>query len=459
MQTKVQSKRQRRLVSALRRYVRNPVAFCREQLYEDPCDYQQAIMNSVLRYPRTAVRSGHGVGKTRTAANAAIWYLLMHPYSKVLTTASTWMQVEDYLWPEIKSRVRDASPFVKQALPHVLSTKMNFHSPDTGQKYDEWYAIGFSTDKPANVEGAHGRHILIIFDEAKAILEAIYDAISGAGTTDVRELMISTPGPSTGYFFDAFTRNKKMWNTFHIPSTISPFVSETWINDRREAWGEGSPLYKTRVLGEFADDSDTMLIPIDLIYKAFERGNEDPSIDKEAEECWSLDVARFGEDKTVWILRYGDLIVSICITENRSTTSVVGWASRLVDKAATDRLRGKIDSIGIGSGVFDQFKERGYAVEEVNVGLPARDKEHFANKKAEDYWGLRTRFVDGEIRFHPDIPQKVKDILVQELTGLRYDYTSKGQIKIVDPSKSPNVADALMMNFGKGKPRPGVRLL
>jgi integrase len=51
---------------------------------------------------RTAVRSGHGVGKTLTAAVIALWFLDTHPRGRCILTATSWIQVERMLMGELR---------------------------------------------------------------------------------------------------------------------------------------------------------------------------------------------------------------------------------------------------------------------------------------------------------------------------------------------------------------------
>jgi phage terminase large subunit len=79
----------------LARYRADPTAFCEEVLHFTPWSKQAAILESVRDHTRTSVRSCHGAGKTATAARAALWFLAVHPSSRVITTAPTWRSC----WP------------------------------------------------------------------------------------------------------------------------------------------------------------------------------------------------------------------------------------------------------------------------------------------------------------------------------------------------------------------------
>jgi hypothetical protein len=85
----------------LLRYAGDPLAFAREVLGAEPWAAQQRILLSLRDHPRTTVRSSHGVGKTWTAACAALWWVYSHRPSLMISTAPTARQVESLLWAEI----------------------------------------------------------------------------------------------------------------------------------------------------------------------------------------------------------------------------------------------------------------------------------------------------------------------------------------------------------------------
>ncbi len=91
----------------------------------------------------------------------------------------------------------------------------------------------------------------------------------------------------------------------------------------------------------------------------------------------------------------------------------------------------------------------------MNVARAARQKEVFANLRAEGYWRLRERFAAGDIAIPPD------QQLMGELAALRYSYDSQGRILLESKDAmrqrglpSPDKADALMLSFLAPVARP-----
>jgi hypothetical protein len=80
--------------------------------------------------------------------------------------------------------------------------------------------------------------------------------------------MIGNPTRTEGYFFEAFHSKSGLWKTIHFDCRLSPRVSKEWIEQKKEEYGEESPFYKVRVLGEFPLGGDNALIPLHWIEKA-----------------------------------------------------------------------------------------------------------------------------------------------------------------------------------------------
>src|SRR5258708_11012058 len=124
------------------------------------------------------------------------------------------------------------------------------------------------------------------------------------------------------------------------------------------------------------------------------------------------------------------LVVMYCerlrTTGLNPTDETAGWALDIASRFGVTDIN--VDDIGVGAGVFDLMNSigptRGVRVHPVNFGSAARDNEHFANRRAEDYMGLRQRFESGEISLGHIAEDSAGpgeiDTLLPELTGLRW---------------------------------------
>ena len=159
-----------------------------------------------------------------------------------------------------------------------------------------------------------------------------------------------------------------------------------------------------------------------------------------------VDVARFGSDRTVVLMRRGDRVESIKAFSRIDTMAVTGQVMVAVREHRPDAVN--VDVIGIGAGVVDRLREQGVRARAVNVAeAPQRDRT-CANLRAEGYQSLAQRFRDRRIR----IPRDAE--LISELATLRYRYDSRGRLLMESKQNlrrrgaaSPDKADALMLAF------------
>lgn len=411
------------------------------------------ICQSIVENKRTVVRSGHGVGKSWLMARLAIWFLTVYKPSKVITTAPVWSQVEKILWKEIRLAYSES---IANLGGEILQTEWKVS--------EDCFAIGISTNEKIDqrqygatqMQGYHSPNLLFLLDEAAGVPSEIWMAATSLLTSDNNKIIaIGNPASPSGTFFDAF--KSPIWNKIHISCFDHPNVREgrmiipgcvtkDWIDERKIEWGEDSPLYKAKVLGEFPTESSDTLIPLSWV----ERAVENSLAVKDGVIRLGCDVARYGEDETVIYHRDGLHFELEEVTNKKSTTDTTGRListhNRLVASVSA------VDDTGVGGGVTDMAKERGIQVEPINFGSPAIDSERFANLKAEMYWMLREEFEKTTLSIPSD------SILINQLASIRYGYTSKGQIRIESKDdmkkrgqKSPDRADALAICYIAGR--------
>lgn len=153
-----------------------------------------------------------------------------------------------------------------------------------------------------------------------------------------------------------------------------------------------------------------------------------------------------GGDKNVYTIRYGHFAVRVGFNKSNDTMVNISELERLQAIWGFEWEDVNIDDIGIGRGVCDRMIEKGYAVNGVNVGNPASDKE-FSNLKAELYFETMNWINHDDTRLcnNPDWSQ---------LLWIKYKVNSDKQFKIEPKEdlkkrtkKSPDDAESLMLTF------------
>ena len=405
---------------------------------------QREIIESVRDHPRTAVRSCSSSGKSWTASVIALWFLFTHYPSTVITTAPTFRQVESILWREIAARYAQSKEPLGGKLTNV---KLDIA--------EDWFALGLSTDEPERFQGFHNENVLVIVDEASGVSEDVFQAIENPlSAGNAKLLLIGNPTQQVGTFRDAFTSS--IYNPIHISafdtpnftheSSAFPFlITPSWVEERREEWGDGSYLYQVYVEGNFPNIGVDNLFSLEEVESAVNRSVSDSEVLEAA-----IDVSRYGDDETVLMLRRGNKVVRTEFWGHQDTVYTAGRTARFCREWGPQVLY--VDSVGVGAGVADMLREEKINAVDVNVGEKALDSEQFANKRAELYWLLHKRLEGEEISIQDD--SKLKS----QLCDIRYKYNGKGQLVIESKedarsrgSKSPDRADTLMLLFSKAE--------
>jgi len=117
---------------------------------------------------------------------------------------------------------------------------------------------------------------------------------------------------------------------------------------------------------------------------------------------------------------------------------LTGRIREVIDKYPKEKIEIKGDIIQ-GKGVIDRLNELGYNTAGYTSGKKARNKRYY-NLKTETVFGLAKIMYDG--RFW-NLPYNSK--LTLQLKQWTYEVRSDKQLKVIDPSDSPDLADGLNM--------------
>jgi len=425
---------------------------------EGPTPYQEEILATIPARPRIAVRGPHGLGKTALAALVVLHFGLTRDGEdwKCPTTASAWRQLTHYLWPEIhkwcrrlrwekvgRDSFRDGQDLLQ------LSLKLG-----TGE------AFAMASDQPSLLEGAHADSLYYLFDEAKSIPAPIWDAAEGAfASGNCQALAVSTPGEPVGRFYEIHARRPGFedWWVRHVTleeCIAAGRVSREWAEQRKRQWGEDSAAYQNRVLGEFASSEEDGVIPLSWVELANERWRSlEESGAWEEFKCAGVDVARSGQDRTVFALRHGYAVRELRRYTRQDTMQTTGLVSGLLAAHGGGAV---VDVIGIGAGVVDRLQEQGLTVTPFNASERTDAKDHsgelgFVNKRSAAWWALRELLdpASGEpIALPPD------DLLTGDLTAPKWRVMSGGKIQVESKDeirkrigRSTDDGDAVVMAF------------
>jgi phage terminase large subunit-like protein len=451
-------------------YLMDPAGFVTNELDEHLWSKQCDIAASVVAHRRTAVRSCHSAGKSFLASRIAAWWIATHPAGEafVASTAPSYPQVHAILWEEIRKAARKSD-----AIPGRVLQSDEW-------KLDDGTLVGWGR-KPADTDehgfhGIHRRYVLVILDEACGIPAQLWTAVEAITTNaDCRILAIGNPDdPNTE--FASVCKPGSGWNVIEInglttpnmtpeavaaypqlaalfadlglepttepvPDELRPLMLDPeWVVDKIRRWGVNSPRFTSKVLGRFPDIGVDTLISPSLIEAAQQR-----HLEASGRAILGVDVARYGADSTVIYVRRGPVIRLHGEYAKQATTETTGRVIAAKAETGADEIR--VDGVGVGGGVVDQLTEQGYGALDMQAGAAARDKDRFANARAEWAWAMRERLESGDVDLDP-----ADDDLAAQLGALKYKYNSRGQIVIESKDDmrkrglpSPDHADAAIL--------------
>jgi hypothetical protein len=456
-------------------YRDNPIGFVDEVIGDFLWSKQREICQAMLVHRKVAVQACHGPGKSFLAARVAAWFITSSPpgEARAVTTAPTGDQVRGILWHEI------SAAHSKGRLPGKIKTT-------------EWtlgglqLAIGRKPNDytPTAFQGYHALRMLVVLDEACGIPGSLWTAADSLCTTEEsRMLAIGNPDDPASHFA-IVCKPGSGWHVIRISAYDTPnftdenvpeeirarLTSPVWVEDKRKSWGEQSPLWQSKVLGEFPEEALDTLIPPGWWRRAVDRWAETEEDPEDVVEL-GCDIARFGSNETVIFKRQGQRGGVYGFLRQRDLMTVTGTIVRAIKDTGARYC--KIDDTGLGGGVTDRLKElvsegefgfQEIDIIPVNVGNSPSDRddkdergasERFYDLKAELCWGLRELFEKGEIALEDD------DDLAGQTVAIHYFMTSNGRLRIEgkeDMQKrrglpSPDRFDALVLAYAPVQPR------
>jgi len=392
-----------------------------------------------------ACKSGQGPGKTAAITMAATWRTWRHVDALTFVTAPTQHQVRDVFLTEYLRWYGKAVDFVRSMI-EVTRTRIIFNNSQT------WGLWAAPASEPENFAGRHEKHMTIVVDEATGVERPIMETIVGTLTNpDSLLLCISNPTDIDCYFYDLFTKYRENTHclTFNCEDCEeNEYFSLAAARKLELEFGRESDVYRVRVLGEFPSADPQALMRLADVEAC---GNADlfAAVRASRARQIGIDLARFGSDESVAMMRSGEAIVRWEKWTKCEPAFVLNEVMRWQDE---NHWRDEdtwyvVDTAGIGDGAVHVLHERGKKVFEFK-GQERASEAIYENRISEAWFHAAKAIRQKSIRIPED------GLLVQQLTTRKYLYTSKGKL-VLEPKdlyvkrfgSSPDRADALILAF------------
>lgn len=411
------------LLLKLKEYQDNPSKFFQIQWPAEAIyAWQERICESVVKNKRTYVRACNSSSKTHTVARLVVWWLNCFVPSIVVSTATTYTQIESVLWGQIRGAYNKARfQLLGKVLPSSPEWKIG----------DSHYGIGLSVKEKERIQGHHtaSNKVLVIIDEGSGVPDDIYEAIEGLLTGDnTRLVVIGNPLRPSGKFYQAFKTGTE--GRIHIDGEevvkyaggCPGLISQSFLDEQRQAYEAGNnPFYLPRCRGEFPDTSiDTVLNLKDVETAVF-----NPVMTSEVFGFFAIDWAAGGDCETVIQHWFGGKQCEMFAFSQKEPEDTIGrLVSWIRERKGSNRIFH--DNCGIGKICGNLLKNslgEEYKVGDINNTDSGDDV--YENLRSKMWFYAREILHTGGIALLND------SAMQEQLLTATYFHNRKGKILIV----------------------------
>jgi hypothetical protein len=409
-------------------------------------------ISGVIRIART---SGHGIGKSALVSWLILWAMSTAPDTVGVVTANTETQLKTKTWVQLAVWYRR---LICRDMFKMTATALFSQDPEHERTW-RMDMVPWSERNTEAFAGLHnqGKRILLVFDEASAIPDVIWEVAEGALTDENTEIIwavFGNPTRNKGRFRECFAggRFAHRWAHDAIDSREVSITNKDQIAEWIKDYGEDSDFVRIRVRGIFPRVDAESFIDYSTALEATQRD----LLPQSGAIVIGVDVGRFGDDPSVIYARKGR-DARTWPPEILPGFSTMATASRVA--ATFLRLHASVvmvDSGGVGGGVVDRLRQLRIPVMEVDFGSGADginpdDGSKYANKRAEIWGAMRAWLKGGAIA---NIKTGENTTLIDELVGPNFGLNNAESIQLESKKDmrkrgvpSPNVADALACTF------------
>lgn len=453
----------------IRTWRENPLRFVVENFGVEPDAWQRDVLEVFPSQDRDklriAMQACAGPGKSTVLAwcgwNFLACYGERGEHPKGAAVSVTADNLRDNLWAEF-AKWRERSEFLTRAFEWTSTKIFARDHPET------WFISARSFPKTANADqqgrtlsGLHAKYVLYLIDESGDIAPSVLRAAEQGLTTCAwgKILQAGNPTSHTGMLYFAATTQRHLWHVIQITGDPddpkrSPRIDIEWARTQIATYGRDNPWVMAYILGKFPPSGINSLLGPDDVEAAMKRHL------REDEYAWAakilgVDVARFGNDRSVICPRQGLAVFRFVEMRNARTTEIAARVARAWDKWHPDAIFVD-DTGGYGAGVVDALIAANIPV--IPINFAGAGNPRYYNKRSEMYFEAAEWVKNGgALPYSPN--------LLRELVAHTY-WIQDGKLRVVEKDQvkkelgghSPDESDAFVLTFAQPV-APGVPVL
>jgi len=371
-----------------------------------------------------------------------------HP--KGAAVAITNDNLRDNLWAEL-AKWQGRSPFLKQAFTWTKQRIFANDHPET------WFLSARGYSKTADMDaigrtlsGLHSLFPFYLIDESGDIPPNMLRSAE-QGLTSCEDGVILTAGNTTsheGLLYFACSTVRDQWFVVSITADPddpkrTPRVDKEWARQQIELYGRDNPWVQAFILGQFPAASINAILSVEEVEAAMKRVVK-PDQYEWSQKRLGIDVARFGDDRSVIFPRQGLKAFRPVVMRHQRTTDIAARVAAAKAKWGSEVEL--IDDTGHwGHGVIDNLLAAGQSPIGIQFHAPAIN-QRYKNRRAEMWLEMAEWIRRGGGL--PNIPE-----LIPELTSPTYTFLN-GKFVLEDKDlvkqrigRSPDLGDGLALTF------------
>lgn len=371
-------------------------------------EFKNALLSRKYRY--LLYGGGMGGGKTYVGVLMILATALQYPQTRYAVLRKNLTTLKKTTFQSFKTITEEIGLYVRYNFAEMKATLPNG---------SEVYFVEADSSKDKGFNKLRGFELTAaMMDEANEIAEEAFNImmlrIGRCNKHNEPQYIILTTNPDDNWvktrFYEPWEAGRLEPPYYFLPALAkdNPSLPKEYMDATEDLPEEE---YQRFVRGNWNFSND----PHQLIkYNWVKDGLLDQ---RETATHMAVDVARSGDDHTVFITRHNNEMSAIETIKGQETTTI---GQMVIEKATEKNIEShniKIDVVGIGAGVVDYCLLKNFNVTEYNSGFsPTKSAPPFIfkNRRAQSYWNLRKKLEAGEIRLLRD-PQ-----LIKELTNIRY---------------------------------------
>jgi phage terminase large subunit len=447
-------------VAKIREWRRDPVSFVEQVFKVTPDEWQKdalrAVGGDLTPVRRLCMKACTGPGKSTVLAWIG-WHRLVcfaesgeHPKGAAISGEGR-DNLRDNLWAEL-SKWQQKSPLLTRAFT------WNQERIYSNEHKETWFLSARSYPKDANTEsigrslsGLHSRFPFVLLDETGEMPPTVGQKASQiftGGTVDGLIASAGNPTSLTGLLYVASTVERKEWHVITITADPddpkrTPRVSIEHARKQIEMYGRDNPWVKATILGEFPDQGFNQLLSLQEVEAAMSRHITEDKYNF-SQKRLGIDVARFGDDRTVIFPRQG--LASFKPVEMRGarTTEIAARIMMAKQKWGSE-LELIDDTGGFGGGVIDCLVQAGQSPMGIHFASKAMDPRY--RHKRDEMWFQMANWVKRGGCL-PNIPELARELTTPTYTFMNGKFVLEAKDQVKERlGFSPDYADALALTF------------